>query len=226
MAEGMVPIYIMGKRYEVPEGVTIMKAMEWAGYKFIRGSGCRGGFCGACSTVYRVEGDYRLHPALACQTTIIPNMYLTQIPFYPAQKAIYNLDQLGEGGKALIELYPEIKKCVGCGNCIKVCPQNLRPMDYIGAALRGDWERAAEMSFDCILCGLCATRCTGELVPYNIALFVRRYFSKLIRPMPQQIIDRNKEIADGKYDAAIAKMAKLSEDDMKKAYDARDFEKL
>ena len=27
-----IPIYIMGKRYDVPPSLTIMKAMEWAGY--------------------------------------------------------------------------------------------------------------------------------------------------------------------------------------------------
>jgi len=39
----LIPVYVMGKRYEVPEGLTLMKAMEYAGYKFIRGCGCRGG---------------------------------------------------------------------------------------------------------------------------------------------------------------------------------------
>jgi len=37
-----IPVYIMGKRYEVPETLTIMKAMEFAGFKFLRGAGCRG----------------------------------------------------------------------------------------------------------------------------------------------------------------------------------------
>ncbi|HHW44197.1 MAG TPA: 4Fe-4S ferredoxin, partial [Desulfotomaculum sp.] len=31
MAESLIPVYIMGKRYDVPEGLTIMKALEWAG---------------------------------------------------------------------------------------------------------------------------------------------------------------------------------------------------
>ena len=41
-----IPVYIMGKMYEVPETLTIMKAMEFAGFKFLRGAGCRGGICG------------------------------------------------------------------------------------------------------------------------------------------------------------------------------------
>ena len=226
MAEGLIPIYVMGKRYEVPEGFTIMKAMEWIGYKYTRGCGCRGGFCGACSTVYRLQGDYKLNVALACQTTITPNMYLTQIPFYPAQKALYDLDKMDNLAKALLEMYPEISKCVGCGACAKVCPQKLRPIDYIAAALRGEWEKAAELSFDCIMCGLCASRCTGELTPYNIALFVRRFFCKYGRPKPEHLIKRNTDIRAGKFDQAIKAVAALSDADLRKKYDARDFEKL
>jgi len=56
----LIPVYVMGKRYMVPETLTIMKALEYAGYRFIRGCGCRGGICGACSTVYRKPGDYHL----------------------------------------------------------------------------------------------------------------------------------------------------------------------
>jgi len=76
LAQRFVKIYIMGKEYEVPEGITIMKAVEYAGYQYIRGAGCRGGFCGACATIYRLKGDYRLYTALACQTTVKDGMYL------------------------------------------------------------------------------------------------------------------------------------------------------
>ena len=87
IAAKLIPIYIMGKRYEVPEGLTIMKAMEYAGYILIRGCGCRGGTCGACGTVYRKPGDYKLQVALACQKTVEPDMYIAQIPFFPANRA-------------------------------------------------------------------------------------------------------------------------------------------
>jgi len=39
--EELVPIFIMGKRYDVPSSLTIQKAMEYAGYQLIRGCGCR-----------------------------------------------------------------------------------------------------------------------------------------------------------------------------------------
>ena len=33
-----VRIYVMGKEYKVPYGLTLMKAMEYVGYKFVRGA--------------------------------------------------------------------------------------------------------------------------------------------------------------------------------------------
>jgi len=68
----MIPIYIMGKRYAVPNTLTIMGALEHAGYTLIRGVGCRAAFCGACSTVYRLEGDPKLYIGLACGTLVQP----------------------------------------------------------------------------------------------------------------------------------------------------------
>ena len=55
--EHWVKIYVMGKEYRVPAVLTVMQAMEYAGYRFIRSCGCRAGFCGACSTVYRTKDD-------------------------------------------------------------------------------------------------------------------------------------------------------------------------
>ncbi|HBW34868.1 4Fe-4S dicluster domain-containing protein [Desulfosporosinus sp. BICA1-9] len=226
MDEQLVPIYVMGKHYQVPEGLTIMTAMEWVGYKYVRGCGCRGGFCGACSTVYRLPGQHKLMVGLACQTTITPTMHLMQIPFFPNPKKIYDLEKVENPVQALLDIFPEITKCVGCGACAKACPNNLRPIDYVAAALRGDWEKAAELSFDCIMCGLCASRCTGELVPHNIALFVRRYYSKVVRPKPQQLLNRNQEIREGKFDTSLSDFAKLDEAKLRKMYDERDFEKI
>ena len=89
----MVKVYIMGQEYEVPEGLTIMKTMEYAGYLFMRGAGCRAGFCDACGTVYRLNDDYHLQPALACQTAVEDGMVLAQIPFVPVKKALYDGEQ-------------------------------------------------------------------------------------------------------------------------------------
>ena len=83
----MIPIYIMGKQYMVPESLTIMKAIEYSGYKYTRGCGCRGGICGACATFYRIEGNYKLKTGLACQTVVEENMILAQLPVFPVEQA-------------------------------------------------------------------------------------------------------------------------------------------
>src|SRR3990172_4977934 len=117
MESDMLQIHIMGQAYDVPEGLTILKALEWSGYRLTRGVGCRGGFCGACGTVFRVQGDYRLRYALACQTVVEPDMVLGQIPFFPAQRPHYSLDTLQPTGETLLEQYPEILRCFGCNTC-------------------------------------------------------------------------------------------------------------
>ena len=130
-----ITIYVMGKRYEVPGNLTIMKAMEYVGYRFIRGCGCRGGFCGACGTVYRTKDDYKLKNALACQTMVEDGMYLTQIPFYPANRIPYQLDELKGTPEEIFKLYPEVFRCVACNACTKACPMDIKVLDYVSAIL-------------------------------------------------------------------------------------------
>ena len=108
----LVPIFIMGKKYEVPESLTIQKAMEYAGYLLIRGCGCRGGICGACGTIYRFPNDYKLHFGLACQTVVEPNMYLTQLPFFPANKSTYDRIILKSSPRTLIRSLKYIRKFI------------------------------------------------------------------------------------------------------------------
>ena len=65
MEKNMVNVYFFGKKYSVPAELTIMTAMEYAGYTLKRGCGCRHGFCGACATIYRIKGENELKTCLA-----------------------------------------------------------------------------------------------------------------------------------------------------------------
>ena len=176
----LIDIYIMGKRYQVPEGLTIQDALEYAGYQLIRGVGCRSGFCGACGTIYRIKGDPQLKYALACQTVVEPDMYLTQIPFFPTEKAIYDIEELDPSGEQVLQLYPVLLTCMGCNSCTKSCPQDIEVMEYIADAIRGNIAGVAEKSFDCVMCGLCSARCPAGLPQYNIALLCRRGYTAAI----------------------------------------------
>lgn len=220
----IVDIYIMGKHYQVPEGLTIMAALEYAGYQLIRGAGCRAGFCGACATVYNTKGDPQLKYALACQTVIEPDMYLAQIPFFPAVKALYNLDELEPSGEQVISIYPDLVKCLGCNTCTKSCPQDLDVMWYMSDALRGDIGEVASKSFDCVMCGLCVAKCPQGLVPYNIAILCRRLYGRYLAPRSKHLEDRIAEIDTGKFDAEMEELKNMGGDGLRRRYGEREIE--
>jgi succinate dehydrogenase/fumarate reductase-like Fe-S protein len=225
MAEtDMVPVFIMGKQYRVPNSLTIMGALEYAGYQLIRGVGCRAGFCGACATVYRVENDPKLYIGLACGTLVQPGMHLTQIPFYPAERAHYRLEELEPSFATLVRLYPQVLKCLGCGTCTKSCPQDLQVKDYMAAAMRGDIARVAELSFDCIMCGMCVSRCPAEEAQPNIAILARRLYGRNLAPKAEHLAVRVDEINAGTYDDRLAEMKVMPDDQLRQTYNARDIE--
>ncbi len=224
MEAKLIPIYVMGKRYEVPEGLTIMKAMEYAGYKFIRGSGCRGGICGACGTVYRKAGDYRLYAGLACQTVVEPDMYLTQIPFYPVNRATYDFEGLKSVPEEIFKLYPELFRCVACNACTKICPMDVEVMDAISALKQGDIAKATQLTFDCTQCGLCTSRCMGELPQYHIFQLARRIYASKMAPKAEHLHKRVEAIAAGKYDGMLRKLMEVDTEELRKLYMKREME--
>ncbi|MEE9616933.1 MAG: 4Fe-4S dicluster domain-containing protein [Anaerolineae bacterium] len=220
----LIPIYIMGKQYMVPPTLTIMKAMEYAGYTLIRGVGCRGGFCGACGTAYRVMGDPKLYFGLACQTVVQPDMYLAQIPFFPAQRATYDITQLEPTATTLFTTYSELLRCLGCGACTKACPQEIDVRMYMAAGMKGDIARMADSSFDCIMCGLCAARCPAEEAQYNIAILARRLYGRYLAPRSEHLRERLEEIEACKFDAEMEELKGLNKEELTARYKARDIE--
>ena len=222
--EELVPIFIMGKRYEVPSSLTIQKAMEYAGYQLIRGCGCRGGICGACGTVYRFPGSYKIEVGLACQTIVQPNMYLAQIPFFPATKRAYDMEAIKPTIEALVKLYPEVLRCLQCNTCTKSCPMEIEVMDYMAAAMRGDITRLAELSFDCVMCGLCTSRCPAEICQYNIAILGRRLYSKYVVPKAEHLAAMVKDIERGKFEEGVRKLMDTDEETLKSLYTDREIE--
>jgi ferredoxin len=202
--EALVPIFVMGKRYEVPASLTIQKALEYAGYQLVRGCGCRGGICGACGTVFRYPGSYRIEVGLACQTVVQPDMHIAQIPFFPANKAVYDIETLPAVGATLGSLYPEIFKCVGCGTCTRSCPMDIDVLGYISKAIQGDL--------------------TAEEVQYNIAILARRLYARHVAPKAGHLARAVDAVEKGKFDKALEELKKTSVDDLKKIYKALEIE--
>lgn len=222
--EETVEIFIMGKKYSVPPSLTIMKGFEYAGYTLIRGCGCRAGFCGACATVYRIGSEQALKVGLACQTKVEDQMYLTQIPFYPFHKVTYQLEDLQADGEQLLEIYPEITMCLGCNSCSKVCPQDIKVMKYISHGLRGEISKAADESFDCLMCGLCASKCPANIVQYKVGLLCRRLHSRYLVPRAEHVQKKIDRIEQGDDKEALQALMEMDPKNLAALYNNREIE--
>ncbi len=226
--ENMLNVYLFGKKYEVPAGLTIMTAMEYAGYELVRGCGCRNGFCGACATIYRIKGEIELHGCLACQTEVQEGMYVATLPFFPLEKRVYNIEEIKPDQQIMMQLYPEIYSCIGCNACTKACTQELNVMQYIAYAQRGEYEKCAEESFDCVMCGVCSSRCPAGISHPQVAMLARRLNGKYIAPECGHLNDRVNEINEGIFDEKMAELiskAVTNVDELKDMYNNREIEK-
>ena len=97
-------------------------------------------------------------------------------------------------------------------------------MEYVNAAIRGDLKRAAELSFECIMCGLCASRCPAEIVQYQIGMLCRRLYARHMVPQAEEIKKRIAEIEDGTFAEEIEKLKKASREELVALYEERDIE--
>ena len=223
--EKLVNVYLFGKKYQVPENLTIMTAMEYAGYQLVRGCGCRNGFCGACSTIYRIKGDKELKACLACQTKVEDNMYIATLPFFPLVKQIYDIEKVTVNEMIMMQLYPEIYSCIGCNACTKACTQGLNVMQYIAYAQRGEYEKCADESFDCVMCGVCSSRCPAGISHPQVAELARRLNGKYLQPESKHLTERVKEIEDGLCEELIQNLMQKPISEIKELYNNRDIEK-
>ena len=221
----MVNVYLFGKKYQVPKSLTIMKAMEYAGYKLIRGCGCRNGFCGACATIYRIKGQTALKTCLACQQQVEEGMYVATLPFFPLVKQVYDIQKIKPTEQIMMQLYPEIYSCIGCNACTKACPQSLKVMQYIAYAQRGEYEKCADESFDCVMCGICSSRCPAGISHPQVAILARRLYGKYIAPESKHVLDRVAEINEGKCSADMVDIMNKPLQEQQALYNTREIEK-
>lgn len=228
MEQNLVDVFFFGKKYSVPENLTIMTAMEYAGYKLVRGCGCRNGFCGACATIYRMKGQNQLQTCLACSKKVEDGMFIATLPFFPLVKQVYDINAVKPEQAVMMQLYPEIYACVGCNACTRACTQDLSVMQYIAYAQRGEFDKCADLSFDCVMCGCCSSRCPAGISHPQVAELARRLNGKYLQPQSQHLLDRVNEIDSGACEEAIKKFVEMSTGDkeqIKNLYNTRDIEK-
>ncbi len=225
MIEAMVTVYLMGKEYEVPASLTIMGAMEYAGYELVRGCGCRNGFCGACATIYRVKGSSELKMCLSCSTQVEEGMYVATLPYFPLVKQIYDMEKVRPDERIMMQLYPEIYAGIGCNACTKACPQGIDTMQYIAYAQRGEYAKCAEESFDCVMCGICSARCPAGISHPQVALLARRLNGKYIAPEAKHLSERVAEIEGGACNRMLEEIMQKPISEMREFYNHREIEK-
>ena len=222
--ENTVNVYFFGKKYEVPSSLTIMKAMEYAGYRLVRGCGCRNGFCGACATIYRIKGQQELKTCLACQQQVEEGMYVATLPFFPLVKQVYDIEKIKPTEQIMMQLYPEIYSCIGCNACTKSCTQGLNVMQYIAYAQRGEFKKCAEESFDCVMCGVCSSRCPAGISHPQVAELARRLYGKYVAPECEHLNKRVAEINNGDFVKLMEDIMAKPIDEMKELYNHREIE--
>jgi len=169
-----------------------------------------------------VEEEYAGHVQLYTDNRVII-ISEPDLPV-PANRAEYDYEKISSDPEEVFKLYPEIFRCVACNACSKVCPMDVEVMDVISAVKRGDLELAKELSFDCIQCGICASRCMGELPQYHISQLARRIVGGKITVKSEHLAKMVEQIEKSRYKENLEKLTKLTEDELKGLYQKREME--
>lgn len=98
-------------------------------------------------------------------------------------------------------------------------------MQYIAYAQRGEYEKCAEESFDCVMCGVCSARCPAGISHPQVAELARRLTGKYLAPKSEHLEKRVEEIAQGKYEKLLEDLMGKPIDELKELYNTREIEK-
>ena len=210
----MVSVEIAGKTYQVPEGLTMMKALCFSCQEVIRGAGCLGGFCGACAAYYRTTDDPKVKTCLACQTAVEDGMSFTLVPPFPARKALYQIAELKDPKQDLFTLYPEAPLCRNCNACTEACPQRIDVREGVWRAAFGDFKAVSDLFMDCVMCGLCAPVCIADIAPHLVALYASRAQGVYFTEKPVRLAHRIQEIEDGRYQSEWDRIFSMSQQEL------------
>lgn len=215
-----------GEPFRAKAGGVLLTALEEAGVRLVRGVGCRGGVCGACTIFYRKRGEYELSVGLLCQEMVKDGMEIMPMPYFPQKKADYRLD-LPEGDTPhfrVVNLYPEVNRCIMCAECSRNCPVGIDVMGYVGMIKRGDLKAASRESFICIQCQACVARCPAQISQPNAALAARRFHGRHEMRPAEHLAKAVERMEAAIYDRGFRRLRKMDKDELVNLYQAREKE--
>jgi len=99
-------------------------------------------------------------------------------------------------------------------------------MDAVSALKQGNIAEVARLSFDCIQCGLCASRCFGELAQYHMFQLARRIYGARIAPRAQHLAEMVRRVKEGRYDGMLEELKRATVDELKELYQEREIEPM
>jgi len=199
--EQSVNIEIMGKRYTVPVGITLIQAMWHVGLEVTRGIGCLGGVCGACATHYRTAGSHKLKSGLACQMIVEEGISFSLVQSFPVRKPIYSLNKITDPKQELFKYFPESAYCRNCNACTEACPQGIDVRTGIWRANFGNFKEASDLFLPCVMCNLCVPVCIAEISSNQVGVYARKVQAVFFEKKPTELITRIDEIKAGKFNA-------------------------
>ena len=98
-------------------------------------------------------------------------------------------------------------------------------MQYIAYAQRGEYEKCAEESFDCVMCGVCSSRCPAGISHPQVALLARRLNGRYLAPACEHLENRVREIENGDFRELLEGLMQKPIAEIKELYNNRDIEK-
>ena len=212
--------------YHVMTGRTILSALEESGVEMIRGIGCRGGVCGACTVFYRLGETYPLLAGLMCQELVQDGMDILPMPFFPQRSLTYDLtlDENETPEYRVVNLYAEVNRCIMCGECSRICPIGLDVMGYVGMIKRGDLRSAAHASFTCIQCQACVVRCPAQISQPNAALAARLFHGRHQVARAEHLDKMLGRLEQPAFKALFRRLRRMDLEDVQQIYQSRERE--
>lgn len=97
-------------------------------------------------------------------------------------------------------------------------------MDYVQAAKRGDIAQVMDLSFDCVVCGLCMLRCPAEITQPLMGIMAKRLYGRYLRKDSPELAERVTAVENGAYESEYAEMMQMGREALSQRYYARDME--